>query len=76
MKAEKALVFIVILISVKPQDEQKEFSISQRVQARSQVKTNPRFSVCLEATGIAVQVQNRRAFVLALMMDAFEALAS
>ena len=48
---------------MKPQDEKEDFSSSQMMQARSQVKTNPRFSVCLEATGISSQVLNKRAFV-------------
>ena len=68
--------YSVILTSLMPQDEQEGLSISQMAQARSQVKTKPQFSVCLEATGIAGRVLNKRAFVCALVMGPFEALAS
>lgn len=61
MKSERYF-YLVILTLLKPQDEKKDF-ISQMVQARSQMKTNPRFSVCLEAAGISFQVLNKRAFV-------------
>lgn len=59
MKAGKTLLFTVILTLVKMQDEQKDISIGQMMQARSQVKTNPGFSVCPEAAGISIQVLNK-----------------
>lgn len=62
-EGRKALPFAVILTLLKRQDEKKDFTISLLVLGRSQVKTNPQFSVCLEAAGISNQVPNKRAFV-------------
>ena len=60
---QKALPFVVILTSLKRQDEKKDFAVSLLVLGERSSEDKPQFSVCLEAAGISNQLPNKRAFV-------------